>query len=56
MTVKEIAQAAGLSMRKLAERFQIPYRTMENWSAGVNQCPEYIKKMMCEILHIEYKA
>ena len=38
-TVKEIAAAAGLSCRKLAERFSVPYRTMENWSTETNACP-----------------
>lgn len=48
-TIKEIA-AAGLSCRKLAERFCIPYRTMENWSSGVNDCPLYTRLMMQECL------
>lgn len=32
-SIKEIAALAGLSQRKLAERFCIPYRTVEAWSA-----------------------
>lgn len=50
MTIKDIANASGLSLRKLAERFGIPYRTMENWSAGVSKPPEYVINMMREIL------
>lgn len=49
-SVKEIAAAAGLSCRKLAERFCIPYRTMEDWSAGKSTCPVYIRLMMQECL------
>lgn len=49
-TVKEIAAAAGLSCRKLAERFCIPYRTMEDWSAGKSTCPLYTRLMMQECL------
>lgn len=48
--VKEIAAAAGLSCRKLAERFGIPYRTMEDWSAGKSTCPLYTRLMMQECL------
>lgn len=50
-TVKEIAAAAGLSQRKLAERFGIPYSTAENWCGRVvNNCPLYTRLMMQECL------
>lgn len=49
-SVKEIAAAAGLSCRKLAERFCIPYRTIENWSSGSRECPLYTRLMMQECL------
>lgn len=49
-SIKEIAAAAGLSCRKLAERFFIPYRTVEDWSAGRRECPIYTRLMMQECL------
>lgn len=49
-SVRDIAKEAGLSHRKLAERFCVPYRTMENWCGGVASCPEYTKLMMQELL------
>lgn len=51
-SVREIAAAAGLSQRKLAERFCIPYRTVENWCGGVNNCPDYTRLMMQECLDL----
>lgn len=51
-SVKEIAAAAGLSQRKLAERFAIPYRTVENWCGGQRGCPVYVKMMMQECLEL----
>lgn len=48
--VKEIAADAGLSQRKLAERFGIPYRTVENWCGGQNACPLYTRLMIQECL------
>lgn len=48
--MREIAAAAGLSQRKLAERFMIPYRTMEDWCRGVRECPVYVRLMMQECL------
>ena len=49
-SVREIASDAGLSQRKLAERFCIPYRTAEDWCAGRRECPIYTKLMMQECL------
>ena len=49
-SVADIAKAAGLSQRKLAERFCIPYRTMENWCGGQRDCPVYLRLMMQECL------
>lgn len=51
-TVKQIAVASGLSCRKLAERFCIPYRTMEDWAAGRRESPLYVRLMMQEALAI----
>lgn len=51
-TVKEIIMASGMSQTKFAERFDIPYRTVQNWYSGTRQCPEYVRKMMVEILDI----
>jgi len=49
-SVREIAQAAGLSHRKLAERFAIPYRTMEDWCRCNRIPPDYVRMMMQELL------
>lgn len=49
-SVKAIAADAGLSCRKLAERFCIPYRTIEDWSAGRRECPIYTRLMVQECL------
>lgn len=49
-SVKDIAANAGLSQRGLAERFAIPYRTVENWCSDARECPLYTRLMMQEIL------
>lgn len=49
-SVKQIAADAGISQRKLAERFCVPYRTMENWCSGKNACPAYVRLMMQELM------
>lgn len=51
-SIKEIAAAAGLSQRKLAEHFCIPYRTVEDWcnEKSKGNCPIYTKLMLQECL------
>lgn len=49
-SIKAIAADANMSGRKLAERFCIPYRTVEDWSAGKRECPIYTRLMMQECL------
>lgn len=49
-SVKDIAAEAGLSQRKLAERFFIPIRTMEDWGSGKHDPPDYVRLMMQECL------
>lgn len=51
-TVKDICRDANISQRQLAEQFCIPYRTVENWCAGVNECPIYTKLMMQQLLNL----
>lgn len=49
-TVPEIAGDAGLSNRKLAERFYIPYRTVEDWAAARREPPLYVRLMLQQCL------
>lgn len=46
MTIKEIAKAHGISNRELARRCGIPIRTVENWSSGKTNPPEYVLKLI----------
>ena len=55
-TVKELAAEHGMSCRKLAERFSIPHRTMEDWPAGRREPPAYVLTMMHEILDNDRKT
>lgn len=50
LTVREICAAAKLTQAALAARFGIPKRTVENWCSGANKCPDYTRRMMCELL------
>ena len=51
-SVREIAALSGLSQRKLAERFCIPYRTVEDWCRGIRTPPDYVRLMMQQLLDL----
>ncbi|MBQ8806043.1 MAG: hypothetical protein IJZ68_06120 [Bacteroidaceae bacterium] len=42
ITLKE---TTGWSLKRLADYFEVPYRTIQNWAAGVSQCPDYLMKL-----------
>lgn len=45
-TFKELREQSGMNMKQFAAYFEIPYRTVQNWEAGVNKCPDYLLKLM----------
>lgn len=46
MTIRDIAAAAGLSLRQLALRTGIPYRTVQDWAADKRQPPPYLLPLL----------
>ena len=48
--INGIRKIFGLSIKQISNRFDIPYRTVQNWVGGQRDCPPYILKMMMEIL------
>lgn len=48
LTVKAIRAATGLSQAAFAQRFCIPRRTVENWEAGTNTCPVYVRLLLAQ--------
>ena len=46
MTFKELRRASGMTQQQFADYFGIPKRTIENWDAGVNKCPQYLLELM----------
>ena len=48
--IKTLITSCGMTQRAFAEHFHIPLRTIEDWSRGVRQCPDYVVEL------IAYKA
>ena len=55
-TIKDICTEYGLSQTALSRRFDIPWRTVQNWYAGVRNPPDYVVRMMDEILRNDAQA
>lgn len=53
MTFAEFAEKAGITMKLLERRFNIPYSTIMDWKSERTKCPECIVKMLCIIYNIE---
>lgn len=43
---KSLRESSGMSMKRFSEYFEIPYRTVQNWDAGINKCPDYLLNLM----------
>lgn len=50
MTIRDLLTKHHLTMKALSLRFGIPLRTVENWSAGVSTPPDYLIKMIDELV------
>ena len=53
-TIKEICAEYGLSQIELSRRFDIPYRTVQDWCRGLRVPPEYVVRMIEELLKRGY--
>lgn len=53
MEINEIIEMSGMSMKKFAEHFEIPYRTVQDWKYGNRKAPEYVLKMILRLLEFE---
>ncbi|MBQ9960849.1 MAG: hypothetical protein IJP00_02975 [Firmicutes bacterium] len=49
-TVKELRYKSRMRQKAFAEYFGMPLSTLQKWEQGVNQCPDYVFKMMKTIL------
>lgn len=48
--IETARKALGMSRAEMSRQFEIPVRTLENWDAGVRQCPVWAEKLILEKL------
>lgn len=46
MNVYEMRASLGTTQREFAARYHIPFRTVQNWEAGVRQPSEYMVSLL----------
>ncbi len=46
MTIREMRASLGNTQGEFAARYNIPFRTVQNWEAGVRNPPEYIMNLL----------
>lgn len=44
--LKAARRAAGLSQQKMADRTEIPKRTIQDWEAGISTPPPYVQRFV----------
>ena len=46
MTIREMRTSLGNTQSEFAARYNIPFRTVQNWEAGVRNPPGYVKDLL----------
>lgn len=46
MTINDIRQQYGLTMKALSDKLHIPYRTVQSWCGGERACPPYVVELI----------
>lgn len=49
----EVRTNAGMSRKKFAEYFNIPYRTVQDWELGNRQMPAYLLRLIIYKIKME---
>ena len=53
MTFEELIQKHNLKIIDISKRFEIPYRTVQNWKRGEREAPEYVIKLIDRVIELE---
>jgi DNA-binding transcriptional regulator YiaG len=54
MTIREIRNITGLNKTKFAEKYNIPYRTLQDWEAGKRKPPAYVFPLLERIVKMDF--
>lgn len=46
MTINEMLERSGWTQKRFSDYFGIPYRTVQHWTAGSRECPDYVRSLI----------
>lgn len=56
MTIKEARMKHGLTQTELSQITGIPFRTIQNWEGGQRKCPEYVERLVLDLLDRKFNT
>ena len=51
MTIKEARTKVNFTQKQVQALIGIPIRTLQNWESGVRNCPDYVTKMVVNMIN-----
>ena len=54
MTITEIRAISGLNKTKFTEKYNIPYRTLQDWEAGIRNPPSYVLDLLERVVRADF--
>ena len=51
MTIKETRIKHGMTIKQVSDLTGVPYRSLQNWEAGVRTCPDYVENMVVTMIN-----
>lgn len=55
MKITEIRAITGLNKTDFAKKYNIPFRTVQNWELGTRECPEYVLELLERVVKEDFK-
>jgi transcriptional regulator with XRE-family HTH domain len=52
--IKEARIKYGLTQTQVSNITGVPFRSIQNWETGQRKCPEYVEKMVVDILNQKF--
>jgi transcriptional regulator with XRE-family HTH domain len=52
--IKDARIKHGLTIRQVESLTGVPYRSLQNWEAGVRKCPDYVTNMIVTMINQKF--
>ena len=52
--IKSIREYSGLTQKDFAEKYSIPLRTLEGWSSGRRNPPDYVLNLLKKVVEQDF--